>query len=152
MLATMAMANLREDTQKQLNKYCMAVKAKDAKGIERVLRNNFAPDFMFIPTHGSSVNLTKWIADEKMQVAMTEEVKSVSLHIDSVKMGRGAASMKVTLIYEGMTKINPKGKAGLLKYIATSDQSMVKKGGKWWIVKMKEDNSKTFFNGKPLAM
>jgi hypothetical protein len=107
---------------------------------------------MFIPTHGSSVNLTKWIADEKMQVAMTEEVKSVSLHIDSVKMGRGAASMKVTLIYEGMTKINPKGKAGLLKYIATSDQSMVKKGGKWWIVKMKEDNSKTFFNGKPLAM
>jgi hypothetical protein len=29
---------------------------------------------------------------------------------------------------------------------------MVKKGGKWWIVKMKEDNSKTFFNGKPLAM
>jgi hypothetical protein len=150
-VASAALADLKSDTQKQFNKYCVAVKNKDAQGIEKVLRANFAPGFKFVPKQGNSMDLTKWIADEKMQISMTDTVKAVSLHIDSVKMGKGAATMKVTLNYEGMAKIDPKGKFGLLKYVATSDQTMVQKNGKWWITEMKEAGSKTYFNGKPLG-
>jgi hypothetical protein len=151
-VAGSAMADLKSDTQKQFDKYCAAVKKMDGKGIEKVLRDICAPDFKFIPNKGKNVSLSEWIGDEKMQISMTQKVKSVSLHVDSMKMGNGTATMKITLSYEGMTKIDRKGKAGLLKYVATSDETLVRKNGKWWITEMKEDGSKTLFNGKPVGL
>ncbi|MHB8635751.1 MAG: nuclear transport factor 2 family protein [Fimbriimonadaceae bacterium] len=149
--AASSMADLRSDTQKQFDKYCAAVKRKDGKGIEKVLRANFAPDFKFIPKKGKSVNLSQWIADERMMISVTQTVISVSLHVDSMKMGKGAAAMTITLRYAGMAKMDPKGKTGLLKYVATSAQTMVRKNGKWWITELKEGNSKSTFNGKPFG-
>jgi hypothetical protein len=149
--AASSMADLRSDTQKQFDIYCAAVKNKDGKAIEKVLRHNFSPDFEFVPKKGKNVNLTKWIEDEKMMVSMTQTVTAVSVHVDSMKIGKGSATMKITLSYEGMAKIDPKGKTGLLKYVATSDQTMVQKNGRWWVTEMKEDRSKTFFNGKPVG-
>ncbi|HLK15327.1 MAG TPA: hypothetical protein VKT78_11015, partial [Fimbriimonadaceae bacterium] len=77
--AASTMADLRSETQKRLNRYCVAVKRRDASGIERELRDIFAPDFKFIPKKGKSMGLSRWIADEKMMVSMTQSVKSVSL-------------------------------------------------------------------------
>jgi len=150
-VAASATADLRSDTQKQFDTYCAAVKNMDGKEIEKVLRDICAPDFKFVPTKGPVVGLTEWIGWEKMQISMTQSVKAVSLHVDSMKMGKGTATMKITLKYEGMTKMDPKGKVGLLKYTATSDETMVRKDGKWWITEMKEDNSKTMFNGKSVG-
>ena len=151
-LACSALADLKSDTQKKFDSYCVAVKKKDPKAIEKALRDNFAPDFKFVPKKGQPIDLDHWITDEKSMASMTESVKSVTIHIDNVKMGKGSATMKVTLSYEGVAKMDPKGKAGLLKYVAVSDSTMTQKNGKWWITKMKEDSSKTWFNGKPVAM
>jgi hypothetical protein len=152
MVAAWSMADLKSDTQKQFNKYCAAVKKKDAKGIENILKNNFAPDFKFVTKKGNSMSLSRWIQDEKMMASMTESAQSVSLHIDNLKMGKGTATMTVTLDYEGKAKMDPKGKAGLLKYVATSDQIMVQKNGKWWVTEMREGSVKTWFNGKLVGM
>jgi hypothetical protein len=151
LMAATAVADFKSDTQKKFDKYCAAVKKKDAKGIEKALRATFAPEFKFVPKKGKSINLSVWIEHEKMQIHMTESVKAVSLHADSLKMGKGTATMQVTLSYEGMAKIDPKAKAGLLKFVATSDQTMVQKDGKWWVTEMREGTSKTWFNGKPVG-
>lgn len=149
-LTISAFADLKSDTQKRFDKYCAASKKMDIKGVEKALRDTFAPDFKFTPKKGQGFGLAEWIEHEKMQMTMTESVKSVKLHIDKVTMGKGTATMKVSMSYEGMAKMDPKGKAGLLKYVATSDLTMVQKNSKWWVSEMKEDKSSGTFNGKPI--
>ena len=147
-----AMADMKSDWQKKLDAYCAAMKRKDLKTCTAIIKENFSPDFKYVPMKGKTIGMKEWIDLGKMEMDMTEKVTRMTYVIDSVKTGKDSAMMKTTLKFEGMVKMDPKTKAGTMKVSSTSDQKMVKKGGKWWITEIKATGEKTTFNGKPMTM
>jgi hypothetical protein len=142
----------KSDWQKKLDNYCAAMRRKDLKACTAIIKDNFSPDFKYIPLKGKTIGLDEWLAEGKMEMQVTEKVTMMSYKINSVKQGKDSAVMKTTLKFEGMVKMDPKAKAGIMTGNSSSDQKMVKKDGKWWIVEIKETSGKATYNGKPMNM
>ena len=147
-----ATADMKSDWQKKLDTYCAAMRRKDLKACTAIIKDNFSPDFKYIPLKGKTIGLEEWLGEAKMEMQMTEKVTKMSYKIDSVKQTKDTAVMKTTLKFEGLVKMDPKSKAGVMTGASSSDQKMVKKGGKWWIVEIKETSGKSTYNGKPMDM
>ena len=148
---TTAFADLKSDWQKKLDAYVAAMKKKDLKACTVIINENFSPDFKYIPMKGKTIGIKEWLDLGKMEIGMTEKVTTMTYKIDKVTMGKNSAVMKTTIKFEGTVKMDPKAKAGVMKGTSTSDQKMVKKGGKWWITEIKSTSEKTTFNGKPMG-
>ena len=148
---TTAFADLKSDWQKKLDAYVAAMKRKDLKACTAIINENFSPDFKYIPLKGKTIGINEWLDLGKMEIEMTEKVTTMVYKIDSVKMDKDSAIMKTTLKFKGTVKMDPKGKAGVMTGLSTSDQKMVKKGGKWWITEIKETTGKSTYNGKPMG-
>ena len=145
-----AFADMKSDWQKKLDAYCAAMKRKDLKACTAIIKENFSPDFKYIPLKGKTIGLDEWLSLGKMEMDMTEKVTRMSYTIDKVTMGKDSATMKTTIKFGGIVKMDPTSKAGIMKGSSTSDQKMVKKGEKWWITEIKATSEKTTFNGKPM--
>ncbi len=148
---TSAFADLKSDWQKKLDSYCAAMKKKDLKTCTAIIKENFAPEFKYVPMKGKPTGLDQWLAEAKMEMGMTEKVTAMAFTIDKVTMGKDSAVMKTTIKFEGTVKMDPKSKAGVMKGNSTADQKMVKKGGKWWITEIKVTSEKATYNGKPMG-
>jgi hypothetical protein len=151
LVTTSAFADLKTDWQKKMDMYCAAQKRKDVKGATAIIKENFAPEFKFIPLKGKAIGLSEWLAQGKMEIEMSETVKAMSITISDVKMGKDSAMMKTVVAFEGTVKMDPKAKAGVMKVSSTAEQKMVKKGGKWWIAEIRQIAEKATYNGKPMA-
>ena len=148
---TTAFADMKSEWQKKLNAYCAAMKRKDLKACTAIIKENFSPDFKYIPLKGKTISLDEWLGEAKMEMQMTEKVSTMAFTIDKVTMGKDSAMMKTTIKFEGTVKMDPKAKAGTMKGNSSADQKMVKKGSKWWITEIKVTSEKTTFNGKPFG-
>ena len=151
LIASSSFADLKSDWQKKLDAYVAAMKKKDIKACTAIINENFSPDFKYIPMKGKTIGIKEWLDLGKMEIDMTEKVTTMTYKIDKVTMGKDSATMKTTLKFEGTVKMDPKAKAGVMKGSSTSDQKMVRKGGKWWITEIKSTSEKTTFNGKPMG-
>ena len=146
-----AFADMKSDWQKKLDAYCAAMKRKDVKACMAIVKDNFSPDFKYIPMKGKTIGLKEWLDQGKMEIEMTEKVKTMVFTIDKVTMGKDSAVMKTTIKFDGTVKMDPKAKAAVMKGTSTADQKMVKKGGKWWITEIKATSEKTTLDGKPMG-
>ena len=152
LITTSAFADLKSDWQKKMDNFCAAQKRKDVKTCVTIIKNEFAPEFKFIPLKGKSINLSEWIAQSKMEIEMSGKVKHFTITINKVTMGKGGttATMTTTVSYQGTVKMDPKAKEQVMKVLSDAEQKMVKKGDKWWILEIKQKNEKATLDGKPM--
>lgn len=76
----------------QMSAYIAALKARDVKKVESVIRANFATDFKDIGPTGQVKNLQQTIDTMRMNVSALKSVKAASLTIDRVKVDGNKAT------------------------------------------------------------
>lgn len=138
LLAGTSFADAKTDLQKKLDAYCAAVKKKDVKAVERILRDTLSPQFVYVSGAGRPFMFSDWIGLQKQQVTLMDKVTSMSIHIDSLKIVNGTAAMTTTSHFVGTIKDGPNMKPEARAFEGRSEQTLVKQRGKWLVTKMRE--------------
>lgn len=147
-------ATLKASMQAGMNKYIAAWKKKDSKTTEAVIRAHFSKDFKASDSKGKALTLDEWIAQDKMQMAMVQSVKKMSLTMDKVVV-KGSTATSQDKFMADFVIANPdpnsKAKTAVLHVEGTSASTLKKIGGKWMFVSMKESATKMLLDGKPFG-
>lgn len=152
-LVSSAFADLKSDWQKTLDSYCTLMVKKDTKGMETLIRANFTKDFKFVRADKKTmIGLNQWIEQEVAQTNQAQKIKKMSIEINSVKMGKNTAEMATTIGFEGIMKLDPKGKPGTLAGHGKGSMTLVQQGGKWKISRIDEGKTSMTFNGQAIKM
>jgi hypothetical protein len=134
----------------QMNKWEALYKKKDAKGIEAIIRANFAKSFVDVDGAGKKMNLEEFIASHKMHLAGTKSVSKIDVKMSDVKVQGSTGTGKGSMILEAVIfdREDPK-KTHTLKVVGTWNSTFKKVNGKWWIVADKGISGKQWIDGKP---
>lgn len=150
---TSAFADLKSDWQKVLDKYVALNKKRDIKGFDAMVMKTFTEDFKFTSKGGQTMSRQQWIDQSHMEMKGTGKITKILFHADSIKvMDKDKALCKVSIIFDGMVQMDPKAKPVMMKSTASTDQILVKKGGKWWLQSMTNTKEAMTVNGKPMKI
>ena len=134
----------------QMNRWEALYKKKDAKGIEAIIRANFAKSFTDTDLSGKKMNLEEFVASHKMHLAGTKSISKLDVKMSNVKIqgsngtGRGSLHLEA-VIYDQVDR----KKTHTLKVLANWNSTFKKVNGKWWIVADKAISEKQWIDGKP---
>ena len=147
-------ADIKSEWQKKLDTYCALFKKKDNKGMEAILKENFSPNFKFMPMKGQGkpMNLKEWIDAQRSQLKMMDKCSEFTIHIDKTFGGKNVFHMATTIHMVCTAKLDPKGKPGTIKSESMADQILLKEGDKWVVAAINVISDKMTFNGKPVKM
>ena len=136
----------------QMDKWESLYKKKDAKGIEALIRANFAKSFVDIGLDGKKMNLEEFIASHKMHLAGTKNVSKLDVKMSNVKLqrtnGTGTGSLHLEAVI--FDQQDPK-KTHKLKVLSKWKSKFKKVNGKWWIVADTATEGKQWIDGKPMG-
>ena len=136
----------------QMDKWESLYKKKDAKGIEAIIRANFAKSFVDIGLDGKKMNLEEFIASHKMHLAGTKSVSKLEVKMSNVKVqgtnGTGTGSLHLEAVI--FDQQDPK-KTHKLKVVSKWKSKFKKVNGKWWIVADTATEGKQWIDGKQMG-
>jgi hypothetical protein len=134
----------------QMDRWESFYRKKDAKGIEAIIRGNFAKSFIDTAKDGTKMNLEQFVASHKMHLAGTKSVSKLNVKMSNVKVQGSNGTGKGSLHLEGVIfdQNDPK-KTHTLKVEAKWNSTLKKVNGKWWIVADTTTHEKQWIDGKP---
>ena len=134
----------------QMDRWESFYRKKDAKGIEAIIRGNFAKSFVDTAKDGTKMNLEQFVASHKMHLAGTKSVSKLNVKMSNVKVQGSNGTGKGSLHLEGVIfdQNDPK-KTHTLKVEAKWNSTLKKVNGKWWIVADTTTHEKQWIDGKP---
>jgi hypothetical protein len=141
-------AQAKAAIEKQMGGYVAALKARDVKKVEAIIRANFAPDFKDIGMDGQARTLDDTVAQMKMNVSMLKSVKSASLAIKSVKVAGNTATTVEAFKLDAVIAIPNDPKPHTLKVDSIWSGSYAKKNGRWWCLSSKTTKESVSVDGK----
>ena len=143
-------AKLSSAINAQMDRWESFYKKKDAKGVEAIIRANFAKSFIDKSLDGQKMNLEQFIASHKMHLAGTKSVSKLDVKMSNVKLKGSTGTGKGSLHLEGVIfdQNDPK-KTHTLKVEAKWNSTFKKVNGKWWIVADTTTHEKQWIDGKP---
>ena len=146
-----ASADLQRRVNAEMTKYVAALKKKDAKTCEAILRANFAPDYKATDLKGKVTGLEDMISQEKMHIAMIKNVQSATLKVSNVKINGDRATAKGHFVMNATVGDQKTPSAIHKLHVSSSwDANFRKKSGKWWVQSDKTTSEKVTMDGKPL--
>ena len=136
----------------QMDRWESLYKKKDAKGIEAIIRANFAKSFTDTDQGGKKMNLEQFIASHKMHLAGTKSVSKLDVKMTNVKLngasGTGTGSLHLEAVI--FDQQDPK-KTHTLKVIGEWTSTFKKVNGRWWIVADKATSGQQWIDGKKVG-
>ena len=146
-----ASSDLQRRVNAEMAKYVAALKKKDAKTCEAILRANFAPDYKATDLKGKVTGLDDMISQEKMHMAMIKNVQSATLKVSNVKINGDRATSKGHFVMNATVGDQKNAGATHKLHVSSSwDANFRKKSGKWWVQSDKTTSEKVTMDGKPL--
>lgn len=145
-------AKIKADMQASMNATAKCVLKKDMAGAEKIIRANFAKDFVGVDSTGKKSTLDEWLSGMKQQVQMTKSMDKMVMKVLSVKVnGNKADTTEETEV--AMTMDNPQTKKPMkIRVVQKSASKLEKRGSKWMIVSSKDSAQKTWVDGKEIKM
>ena len=152
-LAGACHADLKSDLNAHNKKLDAAMKAKDLKGLESLMRGSVSPDFRFYQD-GKSQDFKTFIGNLTMSIAMMETVTVAStrvlgLAVEGAKGVMGASRVEHTL---AGTMRTPDKKVHTTRWVGVFGESYRKVGGQWKTVRISTTSQKYWMDGKPVKM
>ncbi|MGV3616290.1 MAG: nuclear transport factor 2 family protein [Fimbriimonas sp.] len=143
-------ADLRSELEASNRKIDRAMKAKDLKGVEAMMKAGVAPDFKYV--EGSQTQDFKtFIGNLNGSLAMMKKIDKVSSRILSVKQTGDKATVKMEHTISG-TMETPDKKVHTTSWTGGFTEELRKVGGKWKVAKMVPTSQKYLMDGKPVKM
>jgi hypothetical protein len=134
-----------------MGKYVSAFSRKDMAAIEKIVKENFADDFVDVDVRGMKRTRQQWLEQMRMQVQMTKSVQKCLLKVGSVKVsGAGATSLETMDLVATIPNMADPKKTSKLEVKASWVGTYAKRNGKWWCVKSVGKTEVVKIDGKPL--
>jgi hypothetical protein len=146
-LASVSVAGLKEDINAVYGKVATALKNKDIKSIEKLLRGIATTDFRYVE-RGTSQTMDQMIANMKAGMGELGKVTRSKAYVVSVKES-GNSAMVVAIHDMAGTMVTPDKKTHTMDYIGTTNEKFVKINGNWKLKEMKMVKEVMKMDGKP---
>lgn len=138
------------DWQKMLDSYTSAYKRKDVKAMTAFVKNNFGPDFRFIPLKGGPINAEQWLAKEIAQSTMAVKTTVFDMKVQVAQNSNVYATALTANRLTAQTKMEPNGKVGIYDFSFKGTVQADLKNGKMVIHYIRVISGKKTFDGKVL--
>ncbi|MBS1719072.1 MAG: nuclear transport factor 2 family protein [Armatimonadetes bacterium] len=146
-LVSVSVAGLKEEINASYGKIAVALKNKDIKAFEKLLRGITTPDFRYVE-RGTSQTLDQMVANMKMGMGQLGKVTRSKAYVVSVKESRNFATVVAVHDMAG-TMVTPDKKTHTMDYVGTMTETYVKFNGKWKLKEMKVAKEVMKMDGKP---
>jgi hypothetical protein len=127
-----------------------AMKAKDLKQVEAIMKAGVTSDFKYVEG-GKAQDFKTFIGNLNGSLAMMEKIDKVSSRILSLKQKGDKATVKLEHAIAGTMK-TPDDKIHTTSWTGTFTEEFRKVGGKWKSYKMVPTGQKYLMDGKPVKM
>jgi hypothetical protein len=149
-LVGLGRADLKSELKASNAKLDAAMRAKDLKGLESLMRGSVSSDFRFFQD-GKSQDFKTFIGNLTASIAMMETVTVASTRVLGLTIDGAKGSSQVEHTLAGTMK-TPDKKVHTTRWVGTFAESYRKVGGQWKTVKISTTSQKYWMDGKPVKM
>jgi len=149
-IAGICRADLKAELNASNKKLDAAMRAKDLKGLESLMRRSVSSDFKFFQD-GKSQDFKTFIGNLTMSIAMMESVTVASTRVLGLTVDGAKGSSQVEHTLAGTMK-TPDKKVHSTRWVGVFAESYRKVGGRWKTVKISTTSQKYWMDGKPVNM
>jgi hypothetical protein len=143
-------ADLKSQLKASNTKLDAAMRTKDLKGLESLMKGTVTSDFQFWQ-EGKSQDFKTFIGNLTASIGMMESVAVASTKVVTVKEAGAAGSGTIEHTLVGTMK-SPDKKVHSTRWVGTFAESYRKVGGQWKTVKISTTSQKYFIDGKRVKM
>jgi flagellar hook assembly protein FlgD len=135
--------------QGQMAGYILALKARDEKKVEAVIRANFAPEFKDVGLRGRTMDLEQTIKQMKSNISTLKSVQGATLVVAKVTVaGSKATTSELFTLSAQLQDPNDSKKTHTLKVDSAWTGTYVKRSGRWWCVRSVTTRENVLLDGK----
>ncbi len=152
-LPTLALADssLRAEVNRLDKPVCAAMKAKDMKAFDKLIRPTVTKDFKYSEPGGKPMTYDQMLKGMEMGMSQYDKVTKVATTLVSCTE-KGDAGRAVEKHVVVATMKGPDKKSHVMTFEGTAIETYRKVKGKWMMTSMQMSDSKMTMDGKPMPM